>query len=91
MEYHAIVLNNIAVFRQADHGINDTEWEMGCRYVLDTHSSRLVLFDKLFQIGHAVVSEDYWRELINNPEDITNDKFIFTTKYDKWDVQQTIY
>ena len=84
MEYHTIchVASGLAVVRQADHGISDTEWEHGCRIKLET--SKYKILDALSWSQHIASLDD--------PGLVLSNRFISTRVVrDKWDSDRTVY
>ena len=78
MEYHTIchVASGLAVVRQADHGISDTEWEHGCRIKLET--SKYKILDALSWSEHIASLDD--------PGNVPNNNYINAYPVlDKWD------
>ena len=60
--YHALVLNNIAVIRNADDGITDREFSLGVRMSpLGVYPSRLLLDNMLAKTLDVVPIEE-WNE-----------------------------
>ena len=93
MDWHAIVLNNMAVIRTADHGISDLEWEIGARIIRCERNvhSRPELYELLVNIDKEVLNDDEWSEYMFNPEHISTDQYINNKPIlDKWDAVRVI-
>lgn len=96
MIYHAVVLNNTATIRQADHGLTDAEFTIGCRIkIVGETSSRLAVVQKALDAGYEVVDEDTWKDFIRDPQEsdnIQNDRYILSSvSYDKWESKRVVY
>lgn len=86
-----------AVVRPADNGINDYEWQHGCRiYNQDSFKSMELLKRTVVVTGeYHLLNMDDWNDLISSldePANVPNNNFISTVvKEDKWDVRRPIY
>jgi len=70
MEYHAIVLNNMATIRKADHGTSAREFNMGARILkLDNATSRQ-LAEHLKENGYQIMSIIDWNKAIYDEEPV---------------------
>jgi len=95
--YHAIISmkDRCATIRPSNHGVNDIEWEHGCRtYGVDMSPIDLE-FDLKRKKMYDVLDADKWQDYIislDDPSLVTSNSFINTRPIkDKWDPEITIY
>jgi hypothetical protein len=93
MEYHAITHNDYCVIRPAYHGVNDIEWQHGCRSFYRPDCTRVEVL-KLTS-GYYVLDDRQWSDYIGSldePGFVPNNNFISTrATHDKWDSNRPIY
>jgi hypothetical protein len=93
--FHIIYLNDNAVLRPANHGVNDTEWEHGCRTILI--SEKTLYSAQLYAecLGFEILNKEEWSEFISSRDDpsvTSNDRYINSRpRPDKWDNSREIY
>ena len=93
--WHAIHLDReFATLRQGDHGVTDTEWELGCRVIRMSYKNESDAKEYIVRVGIAVLDTEAWNAMIReiNGDDVPSNKFISTYKpYDKWEQLPIIY
>lgn len=100
MMYHAIIIKHAdlddcyAVVRPAIDGINDTEWELGCRIYAEAVSNEELLCRQVERY-YQLVNMDAWTNILESIQDqanVTNNSFINSNvKPDKWEQRPEIY
>lgn len=95
MLYHAIYHNDKAVIRLENDGINDTEWEHGCRIIRISYNQLSFAQGYIKDTGYEVLTRDEWSSYIDSlddPSNVPNNSFVSTRPIkDKWDLDREIY
>lgn len=93
--YHIIYLNDNATLRPANHGINDLEWEHGCRSVLISYKTEFHATGYAESLGFNMLNATDWNSFISSLDDPSN---VSTDSYknsrptlDRWDSNRPIY
>ena len=93
--YHIIYLNDKAILKPANHGINDIEWEHGCRSILISEKNSYSAQRYAECLGFELLDKEDWNEFINSRDDpsvTSNDHYINSrVRPDKWDSKREIY
>ena len=99
MIYHAVWIPNdvVCVVRTADHGVNDIEFQHGCRILTNSGDQPLYKF-KEYLIDYmdlCIFDERDWSDYIgslDDPSNVPSNRFVSTrTVFDKWDTNRPIY
>jgi hypothetical protein len=95
--WNAIHLDReFATLREADQGVTDTEWELGCRVIRMSYKQEADARQYILRVGIAVLDAEAWNEMIReingDTDSVTNNKFVSTHRpYDKWEQLPIIY
>lgn len=95
MKYHLVFKDTNAIFRPANHGITDTEWEHGCRTLWLDGQTEYSARGFAEISGYELLSKEEWSEFISSLDDpsvTSNDHYINSRpRPDKWDNSREIY
>ena len=89
MEYHAVYRDDKAIIRQANDGINEIEWEHGCRIIQVSYKQLTDATNYVKRLGYEMLNSNEWNEYISeldDPSNVPNNNYINAYPVlDKWD------
>lgn len=95
MEHHAITHSDYCVIRPANHGVNDIEWQHGCRSFYTPDCTRVEVLKLTSGSGYYVLDDRQWSDYIGSldePSNVPNNNFVSSRFIpDKWDSDRPIY
>jgi len=91
----AITHKNKAIVRLGDQGINDFEWEFGCRAIQLSYKRELDAHAYVKHLGYEILDKQQWNEYLADldaSDNVPNNIFVNSKPIlDKWDTARNVY